>query len=205
MRNYDSLRRRLTRWTGLLLSNFPAGFVSATGRWLLLVGGWAVLLTVGTSASAVSVTLAWDSSPDPSVIGYKVYYGTQSQNYTSVVVITNGTSVQITDLVIGTTYYFSATTLNNVGLESGFSGELTYLATAPYPPPASLQISRAQGKVQIEVTGPPGYVYELETTADLEHWVIIDSIGLDDAGTGLLSYSQASSGGWYYRLRQISP
>ncbi|HPU56241.1 MAG TPA: fibronectin type III domain-containing protein, partial [Verrucomicrobiota bacterium] len=37
----------------------------------------------GLSASAASVTLAWDPSPDPSVVGYFVYYGDASRSYTT--------------------------------------------------------------------------------------------------------------------------
>jgi len=205
MRNHDSLRRRLARLLNLLAIVCSPCFRPQAGRWLAALGSLAVMLSTGAAASTVSVTLAWDPSPDPSVVGYKVYYGTASENYSSSVLITNGTSVQITGLVVGTTYYFSATTLNNAGLESGFSGELTYRAVAPASAPPELSISPLQDKVQINIIGPPDYGYDVEASADLWHWILVGTVGLDTYGAGSVTFDRASTGGWFYRLRQTAP
>ena len=51
-------------------------------RWLVLV---CVTVTIGWSeiAAAQTLTVAWDRSPDPSVVGYIVYTGTESGLYTA--------------------------------------------------------------------------------------------------------------------------
>lgn len=91
-------------------------------------------LTPHPAQADASVTLAWDPSPDPNVTGYNVYYGVQSRGYTNFMILGNTNSVGISNLVSGTIYYFAATTVNAVGLESDFSAEASYFA-----PPTSNQ------------------------------------------------------------------
>ena len=87
------------------------------------------------------VTLAWDRSPDASVVGYRLYYGIGSRSYTNSVQVGNVTNAMVTNLVASTTYYFGATAFDSSGLESDFSNEAMY--TVPTPPtntpPAMLQ------------------------------------------------------------------
>lgn len=76
---------------------------------------------------AAQVTLAWDPNPEPSVSGYRVYYGTASYYYTAVVDVGNQTALTISGLLPGVTYFFSATAYNeSTGDESYFSGEIAY-------------------------------------------------------------------------------
>ena len=77
--------------------------------------------------AAGSVTLAWDSSTDPLVVGYNIYYGGASATYTNTISVGSATNVTISGLVPGTTYYFAATTYNAANLESAFSSEVSYL------------------------------------------------------------------------------
>lgn len=72
------------------------------------------------------VTLAWDPSPDASVVGYRVYYGINSRGYTNSVTVNNTTNAVVTNLVSGITYYFGATAFDGSGLESDFSNEAMY-------------------------------------------------------------------------------
>jgi hypothetical protein len=57
--------------------NLRAGWRCVVVVCLAVTLGWA------ETASAQAVTLAWDPSPDPSVVGYIVYAGTQSGAYTA--------------------------------------------------------------------------------------------------------------------------
>lgn len=92
---------------------------------------------VTTVASAASVTLAWDPSPDVSVVGYRVYFGPAAGTYTNSATVGNTTNATLTGLNAGTKYYFAATAYNSVGEESAFSNEINYTpAVAPTPPPA---------------------------------------------------------------------
>ncbi|MBI4691568.1 MAG: fibronectin type III domain-containing protein, partial [Nitrospirae bacterium] len=54
------------------------------------------------------LTVSWNANAEP-VDGYKVYYGTQSGNYTNLVDVGKTTSYTITGLTNGTTYYVSVT------------------------------------------------------------------------------------------------
>ena len=95
----------------------------------------AFLLAVVPSAfpqnsSPATVTLAWDPSPDPSVVGYRLYYGIASLTYTNFVEVDQGTTVTISNLTGGLVYYFAATTVDVTGLESDFSTEVAYAVGA---------------------------------------------------------------------------
>jgi hypothetical protein len=76
---------------------------------------------------AGTLTLEWDPSPDPEVVGYQLYYGAASQQYTNVLPVGVTTRATVSNLTEGVTYYFAATTLDVAGLESDFSGEAAYL------------------------------------------------------------------------------
>src|SRR5437762_14277859 len=56
-----------------------------------------------------AIILAWDASTLPSLAGYRLYCGAASRNYTNSVDAGTTTSVNLTNLAPGMTYYFSAT------------------------------------------------------------------------------------------------
>lgn len=84
------------------------------------------LIPLTPELRAAEVTLAWDPNPEPSVQGYRVYYGISSGFYTGVVDVGNRTDCVITGLEPGTTYYFACTAYSATGDESNFSGEIVY-------------------------------------------------------------------------------
>jgi hypothetical protein len=112
--------------------NYQASFKKNKGLCsLLVVGFWclffvASLLISQGSVYAAQVTLAWDSSDEAA--GYKIYYGTTSNNYTFVVDVGNNLNHTFTDLPDGNTYYFAATAYDVSHLESDYSGEVSYNA-----------------------------------------------------------------------------
>jgi hypothetical protein len=81
-------------------------------------------------ADSRDVTLTWDPNAEADLKGYRVYYGTSSGNYTSVIDVGNQVTCTVTGLTPGETYYFAATAYNNIGLESDYSTELVY--TVPF-------------------------------------------------------------------------
>jgi hypothetical protein len=83
--------------------------------------------------SAASLKLAWDPSPDTSVTGYRLYYGTSGGSYANVVDAGNRTDYTVTGLDAGTTYYFAATAYTGSGGESTFSNEASYTTSGPAP------------------------------------------------------------------------
>lgn len=85
--------------------------------------------------AAASVTLAWNPIADPNIAGYNIYYGGASHSYTNKMSVGLATSVTISGLVEGDTYYFAATTTSTQGMESTYSGELIYFVPVGNQPP----------------------------------------------------------------------
>jgi hypothetical protein len=84
-----------------------------------------------SNAHPAQVKLAWDASPEPTIAGYKVYYGTVSGSYQLVVDVGNIPTCTISNLPEGITYYFAVTGYDNSGAESDFSNEVVYGPNAP--------------------------------------------------------------------------
>ncbi|MEN6615308.1 MAG: fibronectin type III domain-containing protein [Syntrophorhabdus sp.] len=93
---------------------------------------WA-FLALSSVCSAAQVTLVWDSNPEPTISGYRVYFGTSSNYYVNVIDVGNRTSCTITGLLPGITYYISATAYATTGDESSFSGEIIYTVPGSVP------------------------------------------------------------------------
>ena len=77
-------------------------------------------------AFAGNITLAWRPSTDPSVVGYNIYYGGASGNYTNMLSAGNATNITVSGLVEGAIYNFAATAYNKSGIQSLFSNEVSY-------------------------------------------------------------------------------
>ncbi len=103
--------------------------VGLKARWALLSISLTVLSQI-SSFAAGSVVLAWDASPDAAVVGYRVYFGPGSGNYTNSATIGNATSATFNNLVDGATYYFAAVSYDASGVESDFSNEISYTVPA---------------------------------------------------------------------------
>lgn len=92
-------------------------------------GSWSTMsteVTVLTGGSTYSVSLSWTPSPNPSVTGYKIYWGTDSGDYVTNVNVGNASSCVLPGFTFGTVYYFSATAVDGNGNESVFSNEAMY-------------------------------------------------------------------------------
>jgi hypothetical protein len=124
------------------------------------------LLPVCARATS-SVTLAWDQSPDPSVVGYNIYFGVASRTYTNMVSAGNATSVTINGLIEGVTYFFAATTYNAVGIESDYSTEISYTIPVPIPnqPPTISGLTNLTIAVSTQTPALPFTIGDAETPA----------------------------------------
>jgi hypothetical protein len=81
------------------------------------------------SSTYSSITLSWykptlnsDGSNLNDLAGYKIYYGTSSNNYTQSIDVGNITSAVISSLSPGT-WCFATTAYDTAGNESGYSNE----------------------------------------------------------------------------------
>ncbi len=90
-----------------------------------------ILFLLFGQANAAELTLAWDASTNTDVSVYRVYYGTQSNSYTTTACEGPELTCTISGLTAGQRYYFAATAINSYG-ESTYSEEITY--TIPAPP-----------------------------------------------------------------------
>jgi len=128
-----------------------------------------VSLSIGLAAKGAtsSVSLSWNISAAPGVVGYNIYYGGASGNYTNMVSVSDSTNVIISDLADGDTYYFAATAYDAFGDESGFSNEISYIV------PGILAITpgtSSGNSMEIQFPVEPGKQYELQVSEDLRSW-----------------------------------
>lgn len=108
-----------------------------------------ILFPLFSQAAIRQVTLAWDPSPDTEVLGYKIYYGTSTGNYGTILDVGQSTMATITNLTPGTQYYITVTAYSNT-VESLPSDEIAYATSALIPP--SVQITTPNTGIQ--VNGP---------------------------------------------------
>jgi hypothetical protein len=110
---------------------------------LRCICGLALLLALPVEAQNVlppptnapqTVTLAWDKSPGTNIASYWIWYGAGSRQYTNKLTAGTNLTVAVKRLAWGTTYYFAATAVDTVGLESDWSTEVSY--TTPMLPAA---------------------------------------------------------------------
>ena len=91
-----------------------------------------ILLWAALSSAQPKVTLAWDASPSPEVVGYRIYFGTNAGNYSFA---TNVGLVLTQRVVLPHTgrWFFAATALDAHGAESPFSNQVEWEAKPVAP------------------------------------------------------------------------
>jgi hypothetical protein len=132
-------------------------------RSIFFMGVLQALLTETVWASG-SVTLAWNPSPNPVVAGYNVYYGGVSGIYTNKINAMSASTVTISNLTTGATYYFAATTYSAAGVESAFSGEFSYQipvnTVVTNPPLSQMVMSGGTATLNVAPGGTPPWSYQ---------------------------------------------
>ena len=86
-----------------------------------------------TLVAGTSLTLGWvaptqnsNGTPITELAGYKIHYGTTSQDYTKVVAVSNPSiSRYVLDSLASGTYFFAIAAYNSKGIESTLSGEIS--------------------------------------------------------------------------------
>src|SRR5262245_25038065 len=107
-------------------------------RSLLVLLACLSLAFAATTVQAEQVQLAWDAplqadgTPIPNLAGYKLFYGSQSGQYPTMIPVGMVTTYTVTSLSAGQTYYFAAKAYDSNGTESAFSNEVSVtLPTLP--------------------------------------------------------------------------
>lgn len=75
------------------------------------------------------IDLSWNANPENDILGYELYYGISSQNYTNSVWVGNKLSYSLSGLQDYTIYYFALKAYNTSGLSSDFSAEVSAIPT----------------------------------------------------------------------------
>ena len=153
-----------------------------------------VFTVSSTTVHAAQVTLAWDRNAESNVEGYKVYYGTASRDYDWFIDVGDVTSITITDLTDGFTYYFAATAYDNSSnppLESTYSDEVSKSTCTYSISPTNASFSASGGTGSISVSTQAGCTW---TTSSGATWMTITS-GSSGTGNGTVNYSIASNTG----------
>jgi hypothetical protein len=116
--------------------------------------------------STQQVTLGWVASADPTVVGYYLYYGTTSGVYTNKINVGTNTTWTVAALAAGTTNYFTTTSYNASGIESGYVPEVSYLV----PGILTLTQNVISGLTSIHFPVAPGSSYQVQASSDLITW-----------------------------------
>lgn len=136
--------------------------------------------------STYTLTLDWsyDFLNNPTVDAFKLYSGTTSDAYTNITVIDGQTtSISISNLLIGTVYFFNMTALDTVdGTESSFSGEISYVMPVVPDNIFKLNLIVNAGVPTIQTQVCPFQVVNIQYSIDLHNWIPIQSIVADQYG-----------------------
>jgi hypothetical protein len=116
-------------------------------------------LSIGASATAqsITVTLEWDPNTESNLLGYNLYRSTTpGSGYAR---LNSGPITQTryidSTVTYNVIYYYVCTAINNIGLESGYSNQVSFSVPAPNNPPIAVNDTAAtvQGQaVTVNVT-----------------------------------------------------
>ena len=140
-------------------------------------------------------SLEWNANPESDVVGYKVYVGTESKNYTSVTDVAGTTKMRLPSVSLGTTFYLAVSAYNTKGEESPRSAELMVIADVPAPAADTSMSFSAPGQGQLQWRYPKADVaaadkFTIYSSEDLKSW--------KSAGTVDASASSSSDANWLY-------
>ena len=150
-----------------------------------------VMAFVASVRAQTNVTLAWNPISDPLVAGFNIHCGEASGVYTNKIDAGNNTSLTISNLTVGATYYFALTTYSAAGAESAMSNEVSYTVPTPSPSPAvQLAVTPARQFV-LTVTGTAGQTNQIQATQDFKTWAVIGAVTVGTGGSATFTDTNA--------------
>jgi hypothetical protein len=166
--------------------------------------GLLVYLIFAASVQArTNVTLAWNPIANPLVAGFNVYYGGASGICTNKIDAGLNSSVTISNLTAGATYYFALTTYSSTGAESALSPAVSYAV----PPQPAVQLAMpSANQFVLTITGVTGHSYAIQASQDLVNWTVIGTV-TPGAG-GSVAFTDSNAAGYpsrFYRTLDTSP
>lgn len=191
----------------------PRLLIKLFGLLALIAGSPLVNTVFGNTLH--TVTLAWDANPEIDILGYKLYMGTVSQEYSQTIDAGANTTFPVGSLEFGTTYYFAVSATNNAGVESELSSELIVTVAPPPLPLVAGILKSGSGQMGLNwsflktaLSTFPEFV--VSASQDLKIWTEVATIYLEQA-TG--EDSQSLQFSWpiivsgprmFYRLTAIN-
>ncbi len=158
---------------------------------LLFIISSLIFLFTLSAAHAAQVTLAWEANTEPSLAGYKIYYGTASRDYDWSIDVGKATTYTVSNLTDGVTYYFAAKAYNTSKAESPYSDEAIQNTCTYSISPTSAQFSASGGTGKVSVTTQAGCAWTASSSAS---WLTITSGG-SGSGSGTVKYSVSANTG----------
>jgi hypothetical protein len=182
-----------------------SGFIGLTR----VLGGILLLALLHNPTAGLSVTLpgpysvalAWDRSPDSSVTGYRVYYGTASGKYTNSVTVGNVTTNTVPGLEAGVTYFFAIIGFTASGIESASSNEISYM---PGLPMLQMRVM-ANKQAVLTVKGLIGKSYDILATQTFTGWTVVGTVTLGVSASSDFTDTNAPSFAKRYYRTQKTP
>jgi len=148
-------------------------------------------------------SFSWDAVSDPSVSGYKVYWGTQSGVYDHWVDAANVTALTISEFTQGVEYFSAVTAYSATGEESGYSAEISFTVMPAAPNPVfcvrNLSLG-AGGSVTFEVEGALGPELGVYASSDLVNWSLLTTQPLNGTSLTITDPGAVGAAKRFYRL-----
>jgi hypothetical protein len=141
------------------------------------------------TVSAGSVSLAWNRSPSSDVAGYELFYGMASGQYTYGLDVDAKTTITVSGLTEGRTYYFAVVAYNRLGDESGYSNELTN--AVPVLPAAPIGESPPISRKPVAAPTNPGTVPSRVTATALTARILVPNAAKADDAADEANFSAA--------------
>lgn len=146
------------------------------------------IFTIVKKANADAVTLDWSPSVSAHVVRYAVYFGTTAGNYPFRVSAGDSTSITISNLTAGATYYFVATAYNASGMQSRYSAPLKVVIPAASSGASGGSGPSVPGAASEPVTRPTGNPLQRPIDGQVGSWQftgVRSMAGLASAARGL--------------------
>ncbi|MDZ7356744.1 MAG: Ig-like domain-containing protein [candidate division KSB1 bacterium] len=116
-----------------------------------LIATFIISLSFTSGALAGGVIVSWDPNSEPDLLGYKVYWGTSSRNYSNVKDVGKLTNYTIQNLAEGAKYFFAVTAYDTAYNESDFSVEVSYTVPISDNTPPEIASASLKSSTELEL------------------------------------------------------
>lgn len=160
---------------------------------VVLLGLWACV----QARASQSISLAWNASTDSSTVGYIVYAGSSSTNYTAQMDVGTNLAITLTGLAEGHTNYFAVSAYNSAQITGVPSAQISYIT------PGLLKMTPGTGSTRtLNFPTAPGHWYAVEASTDLKTWTTVTQTAVATTNAWF-SWQDPQSGSFskrFYRL-----